>query len=548
MAKNPFTFFTRLFGQSAATSREMVRQVERGAYEYSESLTTASLSGNGVVGSRSRQIIYQKYQQMMADPVVSGAIRLHVTAALGGHETSGDLVFIESKADEKGKKSEKLVEELSAELGPLINRVAFQLAYNAAGYGDAFGRVYSRSGVGVVGLLVDEMLLPPLVLPYEQGGQTRVCRICIGPKLFETLTMDQIMRVKMPRLIYTPQPMAIEKAWRTHIAEDDMDALPLMPALVGGSFLADAEQQYDNFASTLVGLVGQRVLDSIDESMLAVNVVGLTTEQRQQFLSSITNLFKKSKQVAEEAVALRKPFLGRIRHIIPIWNDKQVVDIKGVNSSGGSGSGRASNIAIDDVMFHAKLLSGALGIDLSMLGFADLLSGGLGDGGFFRTSAQAAERSRTIRVALTEAINHVIDVHLIAKTGRTFPEDERPWTVNFYANQSAVAREMQATKLDGINSTLLLAQAIQQLAEAGLSEASIAQILEQEAKIDAKAAKAYAKDAVKEREAKIKRDQEQSGGGGFGGFGGGGDSAASEPAPPPKQSKKPALATGDGDE
>ena len=40
-------------------------------------------------------------------------------------------------------------------------------------------------------------------------------------------------------------------------------------------------------------------------------------------------------------------------------------------------------MSIDDIMLHAKLLAGALGVDLSMLGFADTLAGGLGEGGFF---------------------------------------------------------------------------------------------------------------------------------------------------------------------
>lgn len=519
--------------------RDFAQEVDRSGYEYSETLTTTALTGNGVIGARSRQLIYQKYQQMMTDPLVSGAIRLHVTAALGGHETSGDLVFIEASAESKGNaQAEALVSELSKELAPLFNKIAFQAAYNGAGYGDAYARIYTKARAGVVGLSLDEMLLPPLVMPYEQGDKTVVCAVAIGPKLREKLMMNQIARLKMPRLIYTPQPLAVEKAWRTMILEDDQDKLPLMPSLAGGSFLADAESQFDRWTAAYQGLIGQRVLDSIDESIMTAQVQGMTSEQRQTFMSSVKKMLEKSKAVADEAVKTGRPFLGRIRHLLPVWSDKQLLNLQSVNSGGGTGGGRAGNIAIDDVMFSAKMLCGALGIDISMLGFADLMSGGLGDGGFFRTSAQAAERSRVIRLALTEFFNHIIDVHLIVKAGRTFPENERPWNINFFGSISALDAERQKTQLDAVNAAMLMVQCFQMVKDAGLDEKAMAHLFERVMKLDAADAKMYAaaiEKARKEADAKAAAEA-----GGFGGppggappFGGGDDGEGQGDEPPP---------------
>lgn len=470
------------------------REVAASGFQYAESMTTAALAGNGQVGARSRQIIYAKYQQMMADPLVSGALRLHATAALGGHETSGDVVFIEASADApKKSQAEKLVKELTAELGPIFNRIAMPITYNGLGFGDAYGRIYTAKGVGVRDVLVDEMLLPPLVIPYEQGSTTRVCEVAIGPRMQERLVMDQIVRLKMPRMIYTPQPLAVEKAMRAAIAEDDMDKLELRPSIVGGSFLADAETQFNNYIAALMGLVGQRVLDSIDESIMTAEVAGMTKEQQQQFLSSIRQMFKRSKQIAEDAVKTGRPLLTRIRHVLPVASAKQLLGIQGVNSAGGSGTGRAGNIGIEDVMLHAKLLCGALGIDISMLGFADLMSGGLGDGGFFRTSAQAAERSRSIRMALTDFFNHIIDVHLIYKQGYTFEPNERPWTINFYGTISALETERQKTQMEAMQTGALMLQAFQQAKELGLDEKALTLFLEKILRIDTDEAKTYAK-------------------------------------------------------
>lgn len=500
--------------------RDLIQEVDSSAYQYGETLTTASLMGNGVVQARSRQQIYAKYQQMISDPVVSSALRLHVTAALGGHETSGDLVFVEARADAAtGKQNDKLIKEITADLMPLFNRVAQTVAYNGVCFGDAFARIYAVRGKGVVDLYTDEMVLPPLVQSYERGNRTVVCVLAIGQKMRERLTMNQFARMRMPRMIYTAQPLAVEKAWQVQIAEDDPEKLPIMPALVGGSFLADAETQYNNFSAALAGLVGQRVLDSIDESMFTAQVQGMTKEQRQEFLASIKQMLTKSKTVAEEAVRTGQPVLQRLRHLLPVWSDKQLLQVQSVNSSGSTGGGRAGNISIEDVLFHAKLLAGALGIDLTMLGFADMMSGGLGEGGFFRSSAQAAERSRTIRVALTEFFDHIVDVHVLYKYGNAFDRSKRPWQINFYGSISSLESERQKTQLDAFTTGQILTQTLTMVRDLGIQndDKAVIHLLEKVMKMDTEAAKIFAK-ALKSAKPP---DQ-----GGFGGDGGdfGGDS------------------------
>lgn len=544
-------FFSSLTAKMNFGRKEYREQIAQSGFEYAETLSTTPLTGNGVVGARTRQVIYAKYQQMMADPLVSGALRLHVTAALGGHETTGDVVFVETGADFKGNaQAEQLVSEMSKELAPIFNKVAMQVAYNAAGFGDAYVRLYPKKGVGIVDVLLDEQLLPPLVMPYEQGTTTRVVEVAMGPRIREKLVMDQVARAKMPRMIYTPQPLAMEKAWRSNVLEDDITKLPLMPSLVGGSFLADAEQQYNNYIAALMGLVGQRVLDSIDESLLTLEVSGMSEEQKQRFVSSIKKMFAKSKAIAEESVREGRPFLQRIRHLLAVSNNKQVMGVQGLNATGGSGSGRAGNIVIEDVMFHAKLLCGALGIDISMLGFADIMSGGLGEGGFFRTSAQSAERARVVRSALIECFNHIIDVHLLYKTGHTFPQNSRPWIINFYGTISALETERQKTALDSAQTGSTLLQAFQQIKELDLDEKATTLLLEKVFKIDSADAKVYAKALAEAAKRAAQKEAAQSGfGGGFGGeggdAGGGFDPGNGEDTPPSQGKPQPVKVGGD---
>lgn len=483
-------------------------------YDYAwDGVTTAMLLGSGKRFARTRIQIYEKWHYMSGDAIVSSALRLHVTQALGGHETTGQSVFIESTAEQQGKNGDKrvnaIVEDLQKTLTPIFNRIAAPIALKGCEFGDAYGRIYSKKGVGVSDVYIDELVFPPLVQPYEQGGQTVGFVVSTGERFNERLTITQMARMKMPRMVYNAQMRVLEKAARIALKEDDPNLLPILPALVGGSFLDAAEESYDNMSFALAGLVGQRIMASIDETLLTVNYEGMTLEQRTTLKESILKMLKASKERTEKAVSEGKPLLQRFYNVLPVSGDKQVTQVSSLRGTDNSGN----NITVEDVFLHARLLAGALGIDLTMLGFADQLSGGLGDGGFFRVSAQAAERSRIIRGALTDFFHQIVDVHMLQKYGFVFADGDRPYQVNFFGSISALESERQHTREAETNAALSLVSVLQQLKELGTPEEVnrliIASILSQ----DEDAATLIAR-GLETAKAEAKKNA-----GGFGGFG-----------------------------
>jgi len=426
--------------------------------------TVASLLSSGNREARARQVIYDKWAQMEGDPLVSTALRLHVTTALGGHETTGQRIFVETKPEfAKDKRLDKIVKEIADNVGPLLNKEAFTSCYTGCAFGDSYARIYARRGKGLIDLHIDEMLRPQLVQPFERGSRTVGFAVYLGERNFERMDVSQIARLKMPRTQWVPQYGVVEKSLRLALTEDDIDALPIMPAMVGGSFLFNAEPAYDKLSASLLGLVGQRWMDSIDESIVTANMDGMTGDQAKKFTTSLINMLQLSKQRAEMAVKSGQPVLERIRHILPIFGEKQVAAIQSM----GNGQGRGGTMSIEDVLLHAKMMAGALGSDIAMLGFADQLSGGLGEGGFFRVSAQAAEVSLVIRNAYTEFANHAIDIHTMNRYGFVFPVHERPWTVNFYGSISALEAERQKTKSDQMLAGAQLVQTMRDLKDIG---------------------------------------------------------------------------------
>jgi hypothetical protein len=456
-------------------------------------VTLTPLSGTPHRQIRSRVQVYEKWQDMAADPVISAALRLHVTGALGGHETRGQMVFIEVHPDFKGNKdAEALVAEVKNDLETMFNAVAPSMAFAGVWFGDGYGRLYASPRVGLRDISVDELVLPPLVQPYERGSKTIGYTVASGTRYNERLSVLQMVRLKMPRLMYVPQTRTVEKAIRMALTTDEIEDLPALPAAVGGSFLDGAEAAYDRFAASWSGLTNQRVTDSINEILLSVTQTGMSPQQRRTFTASLERMFAKSNAFREAMAKAGKYHIGTVAHMLPTSSDKQVVQIQGSPTQTRTGT-----LTIDDVLMNAKLLAGALGLDLSMLGFADLMSGGLGDGGFFRVSAQSAERHRSIRGALTDAFDHCADVHVLMKKGIDLHGQKRPWVINYFSGISALETEHAKTKADNMNSTALLVQTLEGLKNLGLTAKAMEAILEHSAGLDSEEAKLFAKDLEK---------------------------------------------------
>ncbi len=492
------------------------------------------LLGAGATTAKTRQQLYLDWQGMLEDPIVSTALSLHVTAALGGHESRGELVFIEPAADVKGNKEmEGVVSEISDDLSDIFNKIAGTVAYNGVSFGDAYGRIYGSQGKGVADVLVDELVYPPLVQPYEQGNKTVAYRIATGERNFERLNVAQMARLKMPRTAYIPQQRVIEKAMRASLKEDDPMSLPAMPSLVGGSFLRGAEKPYRRMSSALAGMVSSNIANALDERWFAVNYSGMTVDQRQAFKKSFTNLLMQSKALTDKMVSEGRYNTGKFFGVLPVWDAKQVTEL---NTAGGAaGRSQAIGATPDEVIMHARMLSGALGIDLSMLGFADQLSGGLGDGGFFRMSAHAAERSRVIRVSLTEFFDHIVRVHLIYKKGTSYDITKKPWNINFFGSISALQAENQRTKQDAMNTGAVLVQVLAQLRDLNLGKDAVRELLENEMGMDADRAELIANSL---------KPPENGGGFGDGGGGGFGSGGGGGPIPPFAENGEPVNAGG----
>lgn len=433
---------------------------------------------------------------MSADPVCSSALKILCTSALGGDPQTGQMVYLEkSAAAQTDTKLGKIAEELADDLTEIFNKVAFSTCFTGSAMGDSFARIFTDGKRGVVDLVTDELYLPSLVQAYEVGGRTVGYGIYSGQHFFDKLDVTQLARFKMPRTQWIPQPPVVQKSMRAAITQDDQSQQPIMPSMAGGSLLYAAEPAWENLVTSLAGIVGQRISDSLDEAYLTVNMESMTAEQQKRSAESIVAMLTKSKTLIDNAIANGSPILGRVRHVLPVNGEKQITNITPMGSS------RSATITIEDVMLYARMTAGALGVDLSLLGFADQMSAVFGDGGISRSSAQIAETSRIIRTSAHDFYRSILDVHTSLKYGVIFPANQCPVKINFYSSISAFDAEQSKTKADNMNSGMLLIQAMQMAKDLGWDENQLKMFLTKQMMLDEEEAGLYAKMKPVETEA-----------------------------------------------
>ena len=455
-------------------------------YSYGEGYSTvASLLGNAENQARSRQQIYQKWAEMESTPICATAAKILVTTALGGHENTGQAVFLEkSPICQKNKQLEKIADEIISDLTKPINDVIFTASYRGAIYGDSYARVYGEKGVEDV--YTDEMYHPSLIIPFQRGSKTIGFMVNSGQKQMERLTVEQMVRFEMPRSQWIPQQSVIQKSFKIDIGEDNRSKLPITMSMVGGSLLYAAEPAYNQLMSSLASLNAQRIRDALDEAYLTVDMESMTKDQQKRTVESIKNMLTNTKTLVDDAIKNNKPFNSILRHILPVNGQKQITNITPLTSA------RSNTISIEDVMFSARLLSATIGVDLSMIGFSDQLTGMFGDGGMGRVNAMTTEQSRNVRIAARKFCQDIIDIHTMKKYGVVFTGENCPVQINFYGSILAYEAEKQAANVAAAAAAITLIQGIQMFKDIGANKDQMNTMLTKQFMLDEAEAEIYA--------------------------------------------------------
>ncbi len=384
---------------------------------------------------------YKFYQEMADEPIFDSAIDMHLSHALSADVETGLIVTIESK-DETFK---NYAIELNNELGATINELVTSWSKICAIFGTHYIRPYAEEGKGVTHLESSWHTMAINIREYERSGS-------VAGFTSEYLKKEDsssihlappwaLVPVKMPAWkpsIYK-EPINLTGE-RYSLYNDTYHRTPTETQNYGKSMLHGAFEPWLDMRDGLKSLRASRNNASRIDRLVTVGMEGLTPHAAAEQLNLVGKQLKGNIKKAKQNQASKGAMSTIFTTLLPsLAGGKNGISVDSQQTS-------PDIQHIEDIMFHLKRACSALGIDVSLLGWGDLMSGGLGDGGFFRSSIQAATRANQLRTAVKNAIHRIIDIHLIYKYGKAFG-GKRPYTLKFHSLNTAIEQERASAML-----------------------------------------------------------------------------------------------------
>jgi len=406
----------------------------------------------GIAIPSDRLSAYAVFATMRQDPTIHSALQLHVEQALSAKAGTSEIVSIESTSDS----DDPITEDLRNTFKEIINQNCQEWAYNAAVYGVWYVRPYGKQGRGIEHIRSDYYTHPRFIKEYQHGGQlagyTHAYQNVARDGQLIVMEPWKIVSFKIPQwhVQGAIEPIRFDQDV-FDIADDDLYREEIVESQNYGTSLLDTSYgPWFDLLNAIVSLNMSRRNAARLERIVGVNTGKLSPTKAAEYLNTVARQLKRANEDHANQVLSKGFFQTVINHLLPIFGDKGRLDISTVEGS--------PNIeGLEDVMFHVKRLSSSLGVDPSLIGFGDMLSGGLGEGGYLRLSLIAAIKSNALRHAIRNGLEELFCIHVAMKHGKYFLPGQRPWRIVFNSVSTAMEREEQENQESRLNYATLTA-------------------------------------------------------------------------------------------
>lgn len=388
-----------------------------------------------------RFLRYQIYTEMADDSSIAATLELHIAYALSVNNKTQQAITLKPK----NEKDTAYVAALNREVMLKINDQIENWCYPMVIYGVNYVRPYVEQGRGIVAWENNYHTLANQVREYERSGQLAGFTL---EKLKSKPSGEQVRLAEPWALIalkipsYRPD-MNIEpvnySGEEYSLYSDIYHRLPIETQNYGSSMLHTAYESWTLLRQSIASMQASRNNASLIDRMISVSTDNLDAARAAEYVNMVAGQF----QQGRESIAKQSTKTGFVPTVL-----NTIIPVMTGGAKGGVNIDTFTtdpNIShIEDILFNLKRMCGTLGMEPSMIGFSDMMSTGLGDGGYLRNALQSTIRANQIRKAAATFVKRAIDIHTAFKDGKVWPEGEEPFEICFNSLSTAVEAEEAA--------------------------------------------------------------------------------------------------------
>ncbi len=383
---------------------------------------------------------YTLFEEMARDPTLSEGLAIHLTHALSVSKRTGLCFEIQPN-----EKDESIAKELMDDIGYRLNKLVPSVAHTMCIYGVNYVRPHLKDSVGITHFETGYYTLPKFVREYERAGELAgfCCDHLLDNGQISTKLKEPWALIPMKIPYWSPDSRLIPVVVGGEVVDLSIppeERRPQETQNYGTSIFHNTYAPYCEFKEGARCLRGARQISGNIERLIGLNTEALDPVQAASYIKGVAGSMKKAVANAKDELRRRGLFPTVFNRFIPIMG----------GGKGGMTVDTQVNNAdiqhIEDVMLSVRRMASSIGLDISMLGWADMMSGGLGEGGFLRTSLQAGMRAQWIRFAVQDFIERAIEIHMAAKHSKVFTDAYRPYKIVFNSLNSALQEEESAER------------------------------------------------------------------------------------------------------
>jgi len=407
-----------------------------------------------------RRSRYGIYEAMACDSTISSGLGIHVSHAFSQKPVTGEILTIESTTD----KDKDFAKELREDLQDIFNEKTIEIANIMAVYGCNYAKPH-WGAKGLISLEHDYHTLPHTFKRYVRGGEVAgyTSEHLGNPKkgnLIQLVEPWQVACFKTPHWEPNPaqRPLHADSNGKFSLNTLPRDRKPIETQNYGTSLLATCHDPYIALGEGLLALQAARRNTARQERLIGIDTNGLDQLSGAEYIQFIQRQLKNDTKLRNSTAASSAYFQSYINTVIP---KKGAWDID-------TTTGNPNIKDIEDIMFNAKRLASSLSLDLSLLGFGDLMAGGLGEGGFLQTSIQALTKANWLRNGISSGYEDIIKTHIYYKHGKIITNSDKPYRLMFNSMNTAIELKEAASRTANADFALQVVNLLAMMGDAQL--------------------------------------------------------------------------------